>query len=86
MIKEKGLPYNEKMFQRMKRERYEALTRPHQPHLNHHHTHCEIEKPTEEKNENQLDGRHKGKPIVLSVEVEEGRIEKLVIGDGEHYK
>ena len=27
VIQEKGLPYNERMFQKMKRERYEALQR-----------------------------------------------------------
>jgi hypothetical protein len=37
IIQQRGLPYNEKMFQRMKKERYDALMRSNHEKVQHFH-------------------------------------------------
>jgi hypothetical protein len=95
VINQRGLPYNEKMFQKMKKEKYEALMRstksPLQP--TEDDTYAEsfsreqvLEAPVQPQ-QRSVEIREKcSGPLVLSVEVDEGRIEKLVIREGECYK
>ena len=73
VIKEKGIPYNEKMFQRMKRERYEAISKAQFSQYQEEEEEQKVEDPPVSHRVSQ-ERRGEANPMVLSVEVEEGRI------------